>query len=65
MTHISVIGAGSWGTAVAAIAAANAPTTLWARRPELAASIMSTRENSDYLPGTRLPDALTATSSLE
>jgi glycerol-3-phosphate dehydrogenase (NAD(P)+) len=65
MTHISVIGAGSWGTAVAAIVAANAPTTLWARRPELAASIMSTRENADYLPGTRLPDALTATSSLE
>ena len=30
MTHIAVIGAGSWGTAVAAIAAGNAPTTLWA-----------------------------------
>ena len=33
---VAVIGAGSWGTAVAALVAANAPTTLWARRAELA-----------------------------
>src|SRR5204863_175503 len=35
MSHVAVIGAGSWGTTVAAIAAGNAPTTLWARRDEL------------------------------
>ena len=32
----AVIGAGSWGTTVAALAAVNTPTVLWARRPELA-----------------------------
>ena len=36
MTRVAVIGAGSWGTAVAAIVAGNAPTMLWARRAELA-----------------------------
>jgi glycerol-3-phosphate dehydrogenase (NAD(P)+) len=65
MTKVCVIGAGSWGTTVAAIVAANARTTLWARRPELAAAIASSRENRDYLAGTRLPDTLDATTSLE
>ena len=31
--RVSVIGAGSWGTTVAALAAQNTPTMLWARRP--------------------------------
>jgi glycerol-3-phosphate dehydrogenase (NAD(P)+) len=61
---VAVIGAGSWGTTVAAIAAMNAPTTLWARRSELAARIARTRENDEYLPGVRLPDAVRATASL-
>jgi glycerol-3-phosphate dehydrogenase (NAD(P)+) len=65
VTRIAVIGAGSWGTAVAAIAAGNAPTVLWARRPELAAGIAHSHENADYLPGVRLPDALHATAALE
>ena len=64
-TRVAVIGAGSWGTTVAAIAAGNAPTTLWARRPELAAEIVTEHENAAYLPGVRLPDALHATASLE
>jgi glycerol-3-phosphate dehydrogenase (NAD(P)+) len=41
------------------------PAALWVRSPELAASIARTRENGTYLPGIRLPDGLTATSSLE
>ncbi len=36
VTRVAVVGAGSWGTAVAAIVAGNAPTVLWARRAELA-----------------------------
>ena len=52
---VAVIGAGSWGTAVAAFVAANAPTTLWARRPELAEHIDREHENTDYLPGIALP----------
>ncbi|GIU90587.1 MAG: hypothetical protein KatS3mg010_1686 [Acidimicrobiia bacterium] len=62
---VAVVGAGSWGTTVAALVCANAPTVLWVRRPELAERIASTRENATYLPGVRLPDALAVTSSLE
>jgi len=61
---VAVIGAGSWGTTVAAIAARTAPTTLWARRPELAAAIATEHENADYLPGQRLPESLSATSDM-
>jgi glycerol-3-phosphate dehydrogenase (NAD(P)+) len=62
---VAVIGAGSWGTAVASLVAANAPTTLWARRPELATHIDGAHENTDYLPGIALPDSLRSTSELE
>ena len=65
VTRVAVVGAGSWGTAVAAIAAGNVATTLWARRPELAAQIRDDHENPTYLPGIRLPSRLHATASLE
>jgi glycerol-3-phosphate dehydrogenase (NAD(P)+) len=65
VTRVSVIGAGSWGTTVAAVVACNVTTTLWARRPELADSINARHENDAYLPGTSLPPNLHATSSLE
>ena len=59
---MAVIGAGSWGTAVAGLVARSHPTSLWARSPELASSIERTRENGAYLAGVRLPDGLTATA---
>jgi glycerol-3-phosphate dehydrogenase (NAD(P)+) len=62
---IAVIGAGSWGTAVAGIAAQNVDAVLWARRPALADAINTSHENTDYLPGLVLPPSLRATSSLE
>ncbi len=62
--RVAVIGAGTWGTTVAAIAARRVPTVLWARRPELAEHIDTAHENADYLPGVQLPDALRATTSL-
>jgi len=65
MEHVAVIGAGSWGTAVAALAAHRHPVVLWARRPALAEMINASSENPDYLPGYRLPFGLRATSSLE
>jgi glycerol-3-phosphate dehydrogenase (NAD(P)+) len=61
---VAVVGAGSWGTTVAALVAANAPTTLWARREGLAAQIDGDHENSEYLPGIPLPSTLHATSDL-
>jgi glycerol-3-phosphate dehydrogenase (NAD(P)+) len=64
MEHVAVIGAGSWGTAVAALAARQHPVVLWARRPGLAEDINMSSENSEYLPGYRLPFGLRATSSL-
>jgi glycerol-3-phosphate dehydrogenase (NAD(P)+) len=64
-TRVAVIGAGSWGTTVAAIAARNAPTILWARRAELAGQIADDRANSDYLDGEELPSELRATADLE
>ena len=63
--RVGVIGAGSWGTTVAALTSANTPTTLWARRDDLATHIRDHHVNPDYLPGRTLPDALHATTSLE
>lgn len=62
--RVTVIGAGSWGTAVASLVATRTPTILWARRPELAEAINRTAENPEYLPGTKLPYGLRATSDL-
>ena len=63
--RVSVIGAGSWGTTVAALAAHNAPTVLWSRRATLAEQIDTEHENGDYLAGYRLPTQLRATADLE
>ncbi len=62
--RVAVIGAGSWGTAVAGLTAANVPTVLWARDAELAAAIDGGGVNPRYLPDHRLPDALRSTASL-
>ena len=62
--RVAVIGAGSWGTTVAALAAENTPTVLWARRSELARQIDEAKVNPEYLPSFALPDELRATDSL-
>jgi len=62
--RIGVLGAGSWGTTVATLASHNAPTVLWARRPELADEINSDHTNLRYLPDFRLPEDLPATASI-
>ena len=65
MTKVAVLGAGSWGSAFAIVLAdAGNEVTLWARRPELAATICREHENTDYLPGIELPAAITATSDV-
>jgi glycerol-3-phosphate dehydrogenase (NAD(P)+) len=63
--RVAVIGAGSWGTAVATIVGGDHPAVLWARSDELAATMGTTRENGTYLPGVPLPEGLAVTSSLE
>src|SRR3712207_6532817 len=54
-----VVGAGSFGTAVAVLLARGGfRTTLQARSPEQAQVLARTRTNADYLAGVRLPDEL-------
>lgn len=63
--RLAVIGMGSWGTALASVAAtAGCETRLWGRRDGLAQAINQTRQNPDHLPGIALHDRLTATSDL-
>jgi len=63
MTQISVIGAGAWGTALAAHAARlGHQVVLWAREPEVAAEVERDHTNSMFLQGVALPTELRATS---
>jgi glycerol-3-phosphate dehydrogenase (NAD(P)+) len=63
--YISVIGAGSWGTTLAAVLAEKGyDVTLWAHEQELVAEINKKRTNSIYLPECTLPARLKATSDL-
>lgn len=64
MTAFGVIGAGAWGTALAATLAGNGPVTLWAREAEVVAAINTCHENPLFLPGVALPDTITATDQL-
>ena len=62
---IAVLGAGSWGTALAALLARHGfPTTLWGRNAAQVESIDLLHENPRYLPGIALPDSLHATTDL-
>jgi glycerol-3-phosphate dehydrogenase (NAD(P)+) len=62
---VGVVGAGSWGTTVAALVTRNAPVTLWARHQSVADEINERHTNSKYLPEATLPDTLVATADLE
>ena len=62
--RVAVLGAGSWGTTVATIIAAQSPTVLWARSPETAEQVNTMHRNDRYLPDFPLPESLTATSDL-
>ena len=60
-----VLGAGSWGTALAALAARNGlNTTLWGRDAAIATAIARDHQNPRYLPGIELPGSLRATTDL-
>jgi glycerol-3-phosphate dehydrogenase (NAD(P)+) len=66
MTRVSVLSAGSWGTAFSLVLAdAGNDVTLWARREQVCETINSRRENTDYLPGVQLPATVTATPDTE
>ncbi len=65
MKSVAILGAGSWGTALAILLAEKGvPATLWARDQEQARQLSESRENRKYLPGFSLPHGLEVTSSL-
>lgn len=66
MANISVLCAGSWGTALAILLHNNGHRVrLWSRREEQAAELQEKRENVTKLPGVKIPEAMEITSDLE
>jgi glycerol-3-phosphate dehydrogenase (NAD(P)+) len=63
MSHVAVLGAGSWGTAFAKVLGdAGRDVTVWSRRAAVAAGIRDHGRNPDYFPEVRLPARVTATA---
>lgn len=63
---IAVLGAGSWGTAVAIhLATAGHHVMLWGRDPQHVQDMQNTRCNHRYLPDITFPDKLTITNDLK
>ena len=65
MARIAIIGAGSWGTALAIALTRGAisrhSVRIWAYEAEVVDAMRSLRENTQFLPGFKLPDAVTPT----
>ncbi len=62
--RVAVLGAGSWGTTVASLAARNSRTLIWGRRAESVDQINREHRNDIYLPGLLLHKKLRATADL-
>ncbi|OCS89475.1 NAD(P)H-dependent glycerol-3-phosphate dehydrogenase [Caryophanon latum] len=66
MENISVLGAGSWGTALAIVLAENGHRIrIWSHRQDQVDEINTQHTNAKYLPNTTLPMNLVATASLQ
>ncbi|MFG6494380.1 NAD(P)H-dependent glycerol-3-phosphate dehydrogenase [Fictibacillus sp. UD] len=66
MHNVAVLGAGSWGTALAIVLADNGhDVRLWGRREEQVVEINKEHRNEKYLPGVELPENIKATTQLE
>ena len=63
---ITVLGAGSWGTALAIhLASSGHDVLLWGNEPDHIQQLSEQRCNQQFLPGIRFPDSLQLTASLE
>ena len=65
MTALAVLGAGAWGTALAAALASRHAVTLWARDPAQARAMAAERRNARYLPEIALPESLRIEPALD
>ncbi|MBS7008383.1 NAD(P)H-dependent glycerol-3-phosphate dehydrogenase [Anaerostipes sp.] len=66
MKKVSVIGAGSWGSALAVLLANNGhEVTLWSHDPKEIDMLMKEREQKDKLPGVKLPENVKVSGDLE
>jgi len=65
ISRVAILGAGSWGTALATLLSRCACVRLWARDPGLARRIQRERTNPRYLPGFQVPACVEATADLE
>lgn len=66
MSKVSVIGAGSWGTALAILLEKNGhEVTLWSHREEEAKELAKSREHKSKLPGVQIPERIEITGNLE
>jgi len=67
LSKVAVIGAGSWGTALAIVAGRGGQhqVRLWARETEVCASIQESRVNALFLPDCRVPESVTVTNDLQ
>lgn len=64
--HITIMGGGSWGTALAHLLAGKGhDTVMLVRDPELARGVAERRENVRYLPGLTLAEGIRATTDPE
>lgn len=62
LARVAVVGAGAWGTTLAALLGRREPVVLWCRSEEAAARIAETRRNESRLPGVDLPAGVRPTS---
>ena len=61
----AIIGAGGWGTALAILWSRRGnSSTLWGNNPERVERLRETRENSEYLPGVKIPESIAVTSDI-
>jgi len=65
IAKIAIIGAGGWGTALAGLWSKDGrEVSLWGHNARRVARMRKTRENSDYLPGVKIPQSVCVTSDL-
>ncbi|CAN5267382.1 NAD(P)H-dependent glycerol-3-phosphate dehydrogenase [soil metagenome] len=66
LTRFTILGDGAWGTTIALLLSRrdDQEVTLWSARPDYGQHLQNTRENTAFLPGVRIPEAIRLTSDI-